>query len=97
MDKDLIRMPFKEFATNLAQVFDRVVYENETVLVEKEGRPLAILKPARAVPRRRRKKSSADYKAFLSAAGTWQEVDTEKLIADIYASRRRSTRPSVQL
>ncbi len=96
MNKELTRIPFNEFAANLSRVFDRVVKDKETVMVEKEGRGLAILKPASSGPRRRRK-SSAAYKAFLAAAGSWKDVDTDQLIANIYASRSISSRPAVEL
>ena len=39
----------------------------------------------------------ADYEAFRSAAGGWKDVDTDKLIADIYADRALSDRPAVDL
>jgi uncharacterized protein (DUF433 family) len=42
-------------------------------------------------------KSKSDYDAFRSAAGAWREVDTDRLVADIYADRRESNRPSVSL
>ncbi len=97
MNKELTRIPFNEFAANLSRVFDRVVKDKETVMVEKEGRGLAILKPASSGSRRRRRKSSAAYKAFLAAAGSWKDVDTDQLIANIYASRSISSRPAVEL
>jgi hypothetical protein len=37
------------------------------------------------------------YEAFRSAAGSWADVDTDKLIEGIYAMRRRSNRPPVEL
>lgn len=42
-------------------------------------------------------KTSADYEAFLSAAGSWEEVDVDEFLANVYESRRRSTRPPVEL
>jgi len=54
--------------------------------------------PARRVPaKKKREKTQADYEAFKSAAGGWKDIDTDKLIADIYVSRRRSNRPPVEL
>lgn len=50
-----------------------------------------------AKPRRSRKKIEADYQAFRSAAGSWHDVDTDKLTEDIYESRRISSRPPVEL
>lgn len=46
---------------------------------------------------RRKKPTLEDYEAFRSAAGSWADVDTDKLIEDIYAMRRRSNRPPVEL
>jgi hypothetical protein len=36
-------------------------------------------------------------RAFLQAAGTWADVDTDTLLAEIYAQRLRSPRPEPQL
>lgn len=36
MNKELTRIPFNEFASNLSRVFDRVVKDKETVMVEKK-------------------------------------------------------------
>ncbi|MBI2862933.1 MAG: hypothetical protein HYX94_00020 [Chloroflexi bacterium] len=60
---------------------------------------MAILMPAKPPSRRRTKrtKTKEDYEAFLSSAGSWKDVDTDKLIADIYADRRISDRPPVEI
>ena len=42
-------------------------------------------------------KTEKDLEAFRSAAGSWKDVDTDKLMADIYESRRHSSRPPVEL
>lgn len=43
-------------------------------------------------------KTEADYEAFRPAAGSWKDlVDTDKLIEDIFESRKISSRPSVEL
>lgn len=47
--------------------------------------------------RRGRTLSEADLEAFRSAAGGWSDIDTDKLIENIYESRRISTRPPVEL
>src|SRR5947209_3857510 len=47
--------------------------------------------------KKNRAKTKADYEAFKSAAGSWKDVDVEQFKAAIYESRRRSTRPPVQL
>ena len=98
MVKELTRMPFDGFASNVEAVFERIVCENETVLIEKERNMRAILKPVVPAFRPRPGKSAADYEAFLASAGGWRGlVDTDKLIANIYESRRRSSRPPVEL
>lgn len=99
MAKELRRMPFDEFATNLARILDRVVNDNEAVVVEKDDEPVVIVKPARPSKARAfRKKTAEDYEAFLSSAGGWRDlVDTEKLKADITESRKISTRPPLTL
>jgi len=39
----------------------------------------------------------ADMAAFLSAAGTWSDVDTDALVRDIAESRRHSSKSPVEL
>jgi hypothetical protein len=99
MAKELRRIPFAEFETDPAGVFERVVDEREAVVVEKDNGSAAVLRPlpARKASRRRRVVTDADYAAFLSSAGGWAEVDTEKLKHDIAESRRLSSRPPVEL
>ncbi|MDP2937513.1 MAG: hypothetical protein Q8O86_13595, partial [Dehalococcoidia bacterium] len=71
---------------------------DEPRVLRRGSEDLAILTPLKGLPRRRalRAKTKADYEAFLSSAGSWKDiVDTDKLVADIYESRRRSSRPPV--
>ncbi len=44
-----------------------------------------------------RKKTKEGYEAFLASAGNWSDVDTDKLLEEIYESRNISTRPPVDL
>ena len=99
MAKEVVRIPFAEFAANPAGVFDRVVAGNEPVLVEKPDGARAVLTPAPSHKARRRSRilTAADYAAFRSAAGAWADVDTDKFLEDIYADRRASDRPPVEL
>ena len=88
---------FDEFAANLSAVFERVVCEQEVVVVERNG-VAAVLRPAEAAgPRQRQAKSQADREAFLSTFGAWEDVDTEKFIKENYEQRNRSIRPPVEL
>jgi hypothetical protein len=67
------------------------------------GEDVAIVIPPTDDAKRRAKrstikrKSAADIEAFLSSAGGWKDVDTDRLKADIYESRRLSTRPRPDL
>jgi hypothetical protein len=95
---ELTRVPFKDFSKNPTSLFNRVVRERISIVVEKDGEALVVLKPVRPKVKRRRKKSAAAHKAFLSAAGSWKDiVDTDKFLADNRASRDISTRPHVKL
>ena len=88
---------FDEFAANLSAVFERVVCDQEVVVVERNG-VAAVLRPAEAAaPRQRQAKSQADREAFLSTFGAWEDVDTEKFIKENYEQRNRSIRPPVEL
>ena len=99
MTRELRHMSFEEFTTDIARVFERVTGAKETVVVERENGTAAVLKPlaARRSPRARRVVTEADWEAFLSSAGGWQDLDTDKLVANIYESRRISSRPPVEL
>jgi hypothetical protein len=90
---------YDEFVRDPAGVLNRVIEDNETVVIEKENGAGAVVKPSGAVKsrRKRRPKTGADREAFLASAGGWKDVDTDKLIADIYESRSISYRPPVEL
>src|SRR5947209_13455194 len=69
----------------------KLMRDNETLAVVM---PVGTILPAK----KKRAKTKADYEAFKSAAGSWKEVDTDKLIKNIYAARRRSnTRPPIKV
>jgi hypothetical protein len=66
----------------------------------RQNKIVALLMPAisKQTRRKMRVKTKADYEAFRSAAGGWNDVDTDQLIADLYADRRRSnSRPPINL
>ena len=66
-------------------------------ILRRNDEDLALLVPVK--PKRKRKgKTEKDLEAFRASAGGWKDlVDTDKLIADIYESRRHSFRPPVEL
>jgi hypothetical protein len=83
----------------LLSIAHEVQRTNEPRLLREDNEDVAILMPIKATPKRRRiaAKTKEDYEAFKSAAGGWKDVDTDQLIADIYADRRISNRPPVEL
>lgn len=97
MPKSLAQIPIGEFVEHPIRVLDRVVRERKPIAVEKRGKVIILLTPIHTRPMRRRKNTVAQRRAFLAAAGSWKDVDTDKLIANLYTSRKRSSRPSVQL
>ena len=99
MARELVRVPYEDFAANPDRLFERVVHKRQTIVVEKADGSRAVLKPApsRRPARQRRATAGVDYESFRSAAGGWKDIDTDRLIADIYANRRISDRPPVQL
>jgi hypothetical protein len=65
----------------------------------KDKKTVAILMPidTHSSRKKERAKTEADYEAFLSAAGGWKDVDTDKFVANIYATRRLSNRTPVNI
>lgn len=95
MTKELKRVPFKEFASNLSRFFKQVIDERRSVIVENDqGEKVVIqrLPDATAQP----SLTEDDYRAFRSAFGGWAAVDTDALKKDISESRKTS-RPRVDL
>ena len=97
MAEVLDRIPFTEFSENLTRIFERVVHEHETLLVESAEGDLVELKPVTSAKPRRRAKTKEDYDAFLSSLGGWKDVDVDAFLRDNDESRRISTRPPVEL
>lgn len=65
----------------------------------RNNKPVAVLMPTNKslLPKKKRVKTKADFEAFLSAAGGWKDIDTDTLVANIYATRRQSNRPPVNV
>ncbi len=59
--------------------------------LRRENKPVALITPVTGA------KTKADYEAFKSAAGSWKDVDTDRLIKDIYEQRRRSNKPPIEV
>ncbi len=96
------RIPFEEFAANLPTIFERLREGDETLLVETDEETIVVhrrdLVDAEERASTTAKPSADDMEAFRAAAGSWSDVDTDRLLADIYADRERlSNRPAVNL
>ncbi len=61
-------------------------------MVEKEDGRVVTISPVASTT-----KSDEDLAAFMTAAGSWHDVDTDRLIEDIYESREASSRPHIAL
>jgi hypothetical protein len=84
----------------LLQLAEEVHRSHEPRVLRRNTEDLAMVVPlprTKKADRHARAKTEEDIEAFHSAAGSWADVDTDKLIADIYATRRRSNRPPVEL
>lgn len=95
MTKELKRIPFSEFASNLARFFKHVIDEHESVVVENDNGEVVEIRPLPAIPTTPTL-ADEDYRAFRSAFGGWADVDTDSLKKAIYESRQ-SSRPPVSL
>jgi hypothetical protein len=96
MAEALKRISFDEFSNNLVRIFERVLREGESIVIEKGEGELVEVKPVTPSKLGRRRMTKEDDEAFLSAAGGWADVDVDALLKDIYESRR-SSRPPVEL
>jgi hypothetical protein len=81
-------------APDLARVSEEVRHMNEPRLLRLRGEDVAVLRPVRR--RKARERTAATDEASRSAAGGWHDVDTDKLIADVYKSRSITGRPRVE-
>lgn len=84
---------------DLLEVVEEVHRTNKPCLLRRADEELAIISPVKKGAKRSpfKRKSPADMEAFLSSAGGWKDVDTDRLKADIYESRRLSTKPRPDL
>lgn len=88
-------IPFEEFADHLTDIFEQVVNEQSLIVVESQSGELIEIKAVGSNVRQRKFTPEEDA-SFLAAAGSWSDVDVDKLLKDIYESRQ-SSRPPVDL
>jgi antitoxin (DNA-binding transcriptional repressor) of toxin-antitoxin stability system len=82
---------------DLLHLTEEVRRDNRVVVLTNNGEDVARLSPLAPNRSGRRGHREADLAAFLAAAGSWKDVDTDRLVEDIYESRARSSRPPVDL
>ncbi|MFN8495647.1 MAG: hypothetical protein U0350_49100 [Caldilineaceae bacterium] len=99
MQTTITHMPLTEFEQDPVEVFRRVTHEQVTVVVEDENGQQMILRPLinGKATQAKRKKITVDYAALTAAAGSWDDVDTDTFLKQVYESRRIATRPFVDL
>jgi len=84
-------------APELLRLAEEVRHSHRPYLLKCGDVALARLVPL-AHPVKQRGRVKGDRDAFLASAGGWKDlVDTDRLVADIYESRRNSSRPPVDL
>ena|SRR5258706_11343713 len=84
----------------LIRIVEEMLATRQPRILSRDDEDVAVLMPVASASERpmQQEKTEADYEAFLSAAGSWNGlIDPDELIADIYESRRLSTRPPVEL
>ena len=84
---------------DLLRIAEEVRTTRKPHMLRRDSEDMAVLIPVTPTRHKaKRPKTRADYDAFRAAAGGWEGlVDTDKLIADIYESRRLSTKPPIDL
>jgi len=73
------RISFDEFSENLTRIFERVISEGESIVIEKGEGKLVEVRPITPTKSARGEATKADDEAFLSAAGGWVDVDIDSL------------------
>ena len=83
----------------LLKLAEDVRKTNRPRVLRRADEDIAVIAPVKKTTKRSpfQKKSKADIDAFLASAGGWKDVDTDRLKADIYESRRLSTKPRPEL
>lgn len=73
MTEALKKITFAEFSKNLARIFEHVIAEGESIVVDKGGGKLVTLTPSS--PLLSRPKTEEDWAEFRAAAGSWDDVE----------------------
>jgi len=85
--------------SDLFRLVEEVNATKQPRILKRDREPVAMLMPIGTTvkPKKKQAPTKADYETFLSAFGSWKDVDTEKLKRDIYDTRKHSNRPPIEL
>ena len=88
----------------LLALAEEVARTEQPCVLRRNGKDVAMVVPVPESGQRRPRRGSKDWrptasevKRALSAAGAWADVDTNKLLEDIYATRDLPGRPPLDL
>ncbi len=85
---------------DLLRLVEEVAESGKPRLLRRADEDVAVLLPVKNVASGRhipRKKSKADYEAFLASAGGWADVDIDTFLEENAKSRRIAPRPPAKL
>lgn len=69
---------------NFGELINLVYYNGEDIIVERKGKPMVKITRVENLGKK-------DITAFRAAAGSWKDLDTDKLIKNIYKLRKDSS------
>jgi hypothetical protein len=85
---------------DLLRLVEEVAESGKPRILRRADEDVAVLLPVKketSRPTPFRKKTKADYEAFLASAGGWADVDIDTFLKENAKSRRLSTRPPAKL
>src|SRR6266852_1625717 len=84
---------------DLLRVAKEVQVSKTPRVLKQRNEAVAILMPAEAalLTNGRHAQTHGDYTKLRKIAGSWQQVDTDTLLHDIYADRKRSNPPLIMI
>jgi hypothetical protein len=83
----------------LVRIAEEVEATKKPRELRRDNKPVAVITPVtkKSQSTKARGKTKADYEAFFSTFGSWKDVDTDRLLNNISATRKRSNRPPIDL
>jgi hypothetical protein len=86
-------------SSELGRLAEEVHHTGEARILRLHDEDLAVVMPITTPVGRRKRRSAtdADVEAFHAAAGGWSAFDVDRFLEDNERSRRRSSRPAVEL